>query len=116
MSLEYKLPRMYFLTGPIINIDIQLLLQIPLEVDPPIHDALLDQHTPLLLMSEHLIEIVDHDLRHHHSLARIDDIRHAGLFGAHEGRTEADGQVVDAHLGLRLERSHVFFEELDDEH
>lgn len=66
MSLEYELPRMHFLTGPVINIDIQFLLQIALEVNPPVHDALLEQFIPLLLMSEDLIEIVDHDLCHHH--------------------------------------------------
>jgi hypothetical protein len=116
MSLEYKLPRVHLLTGPIINVDMQFLLQIPLKVNPAIHDALLEQFIPLLLMSEKLIEFIDHDLCHHNRLASIDDIRHARFFRAHEGWTEANGQVVGAHLGLGLKRGHVFFEELDDEH
>lgn len=67
-------------------------------------------------MPKNFIEIVDHDLRQHHRLARIDDISHGRFFRTHEGRTEANGQVVDTHLGRGLEWGHVFFEELDDEH
>ena len=68
---------------------------------------------PLLITTENLLKIRQHDVHDADGLARIDYICHRNLLRTHQTGTKTDSQIVRTHLAILLVRSHIFQQKLN---